>query len=109
MKDQTLLVFLGLVLMVLIKLLAMISLVKQLIPPTNGYAPAPIMERRFAGTDQATSDLSLEAAKRALENAQVQPEEIDLVLVATITRIWHFRHACILQHKLGLNKVPVLT
>ena len=44
-----------------------------------------IVERRFAGTDQTTSDLSLEAAKRALENAQVLPEEIDLVLVATIT------------------------
>ena len=65
-----------------------------------------IMERRFAGTDQATSDLSLEAAKRALENAQVQPEEIDLVLVATITPDMAFPStACILQHKLGLNKV----
>ena len=65
-----------------------------------------IVERRFAGTDQTTSDLSLEAAKRALENAQVLPEEIDLVLVATITPDMAFPStACILQHKLGLKKV----
>lgn len=65
-----------------------------------------IVERRFASTDQTTSDLSLEAAKIALENAQIQPEEIDLVLVATITPDMAFPStACILQHKLGLQKV----
>ena len=44
-----------------------------------------IAERRFAAKEQTTSDLSLQAAKAALENARVSPEEIDLVLVATIT------------------------
>ena len=65
-----------------------------------------IQERRFASDDQATSDLSLEAAKKAMEAAKVLPEEIDLVLVATITPDMAFPStACILQHKLGLNKV----
>lgn len=65
-----------------------------------------ILERRFASRTQATSDLSLEAAKRALATAGVLPEEIDLVLVATITPDMAFPStACILQHKLGLNKV----
>ncbi len=65
-----------------------------------------ILERRFAGKDQTTSDLSLQAAKQALENARVLPEEIDLVLVATITPDMAFPStACILQHKLGLKKV----
>lgn len=65
-----------------------------------------ILERRFAGKDQTTSDLSLQAAKQALKNARVLPEEIDLVLVATITPDMAFPStACILQHKLGLKKV----
>ena len=38
-----------------------------------------IRERRIAREDQATSDLGAEAARRALANAGVQPEEIDLV------------------------------
>ena len=65
-----------------------------------------IAERRFAAKEQTTSDLSLHAAKAALENARVSPEEIDLVLVATITPDMAFPStACILQHKLGLKKV----
>lgn len=65
-----------------------------------------IQERRFASDEQATSDLSLEATKKAMEDAKVLPEEIDLVLVATITPDMAFPStACILQHKLGLNKV----
>ena len=65
-----------------------------------------IAERRFAAKEQTTSDLSLQAAKAALENARVSPEEIDLVLVATITPDMAFPStACILQHKLGLKKV----
>jgi len=65
-----------------------------------------IRERRIASEAEATSDLSLIAAKRALEDAQISPEDIDLVLVATITPDMAFPStACILQHKLGLRKV----
>ncbi|HZD79771.1 MAG TPA: beta-ketoacyl-ACP synthase III [Actinomycetota bacterium] len=44
-----------------------------------------IRERRFAGEDQATSDLALEATRRALEAADVTPEQVDLLVCATLT------------------------
>ena len=65
-----------------------------------------ILERRYANPNQTTSDLALEAAQQAIKNAGVLPEEIDLVLVATITPDMAFPStACILQHKLGLKKI----
>lgn len=44
-----------------------------------------IHERRFAAEDQATSDLCIRAARAALESARVQPDELDLVIVGTVT------------------------
>ena len=44
-----------------------------------------ILERRHATDDQATSDLCYEAAVRCLQDASVSAEELDLILVATIT------------------------
>jgi 3-oxoacyl-[acyl-carrier-protein] synthase III len=44
-----------------------------------------IRERRVAGPDEALSDLSLPAAREALEQAGVEPESIDLIIVATVT------------------------
>ncbi|PAP78489.1 beta-ketoacyl-ACP synthase III [Rubrivirga marina] len=42
-----------------------------------------IEQRHFVSEDQATSDLCVEAGRRALETAGVDPADIDLVLVAT--------------------------
>ena len=42
-----------------------------------------IERRHFVSEDQATSDLSIEAGRRALEKAGVAPEDVDLVIVAT--------------------------
>lgn len=65
-----------------------------------------IRERRIASFDQPTSELALNAARKAIEVAQIQPDQIDLVIVATITPDMAFPStACILQHKLGLGKV----
>jgi len=65
-----------------------------------------IRERRIASPDQPTSELALNAARKAIEAAQIQPDQIDLVIVATITPDMVFPStACILQHKLGLGKV----
>jgi len=65
-----------------------------------------IKERRFAAENENTSDLALEASRRALEDAGVPPEKIDLVVVATITPDMAFPStACLLQHKLGIPKV----
>jgi 3-oxoacyl-[acyl-carrier-protein] synthase III len=44
-----------------------------------------IRERRVAGPDEALSDVSLPAAKAALEHARLDPSSIDLIVVATVT------------------------
>ena len=44
-----------------------------------------IEERRIAAPDEKTSDMATQAAKRAMESAGVTPEEIDLIIVATVT------------------------
>lgn len=44
-----------------------------------------IHERRIAADDQATSDLAIEAANRALEAAGITGEDIDLIVLATAT------------------------
>lgn len=61
-----------------------------------------IMERRIASDDQAASDLAVNASKRALEDAGIEPTEIDLIIVATVTPDMLFPStACIVQEKLG--------
>ncbi|MBU0533702.1 MAG: ketoacyl-ACP synthase III [Candidatus Omnitrophica bacterium] len=68
-----------------------------------------IKERRIARKDQATSDLGIEAAKKALEDASVDPKELDLILVATITPDMSFPStACIIQDKLGAENAAAL-
>jgi 3-oxoacyl-[acyl-carrier-protein] synthase-3 len=44
-----------------------------------------IRERRVAAEGEATSDLALAAARRALQSAGVAPEEIDLIVLGTVT------------------------
>lgn len=63
-----------------------------------------IQARHFAASDVCSSDLGLEAARRALEAAGVQACDIDLIIVATSTPDMVFPStACILQNKLGAN------
>ncbi len=65
-----------------------------------------IHQRRFAPSTQATSDLAFHAAQRAIADAGISHDEIDLVIVATITPDMAFPStACLLQNKLGLGKV----
>ncbi len=62
-----------------------------------------IKERRIAEPGTATSDLAFPAAKQALENANLAPEDVDLLIVATTTPDMLFPStACILQARLGL-------
>ncbi|PIS33689.1 MAG: 3-oxoacyl-ACP synthase [Candidatus Omnitrophica bacterium CG08_land_8_20_14_0_20_41_16] len=44
-----------------------------------------IKERRLAADNEATSDLAIKAAREALENAHLNPQDLDLIIVATIT------------------------
>lgn len=61
-----------------------------------------IEERRIADKDTATSDLATKAALKALEDADVKPEEIDLIIVATVTPDHSFPStACIVQSNIG--------
>ena len=61
-----------------------------------------IRTRHIAAPEQATSDLSYEAALRALADAETKPEELDLIIVATETLDYKYPStACLLQAKLG--------
>ena len=44
-----------------------------------------IQERRIAADDQTTGDLAVEACRKAIEAADIDPAEIDLVLLGTTT------------------------
>lgn len=91
---------------------------------TGGYAPAQVVtnedlaplgydpewivqrtgirERRRAADHEATSDMAYMAARQCLNDAQVSPEEIDLILVATMTPDMPTPStACLLQRRLG--------
>jgi len=61
-----------------------------------------ILERRYARDDQATSDLAYEAAIRCLEKSGVGVDQVDLILVATMTPDHPTPStACLLQQRLG--------
>lgn len=61
-----------------------------------------IKQRHIAAPEEATSDLSLKAAQKALEDAGVAPEEIDLVIVATASPDHAFPStACLVQDRIG--------
>lgn len=68
-----------------------------------------IRERRIAAPDQATSDLAVEAGKRAMADAGISPEEVDIVVVATCTPDMPIAAtACIVQTKLGCSRAAAL-
>ena len=61
-----------------------------------------IRQRRIAAPEQTTSDLAAEAAKAAMQNAGVTPEELDMIFVATVTPDMFFPStACFVQTKIG--------
>lgn len=61
-----------------------------------------IKERRMAAADEYTSDLGTKAALVAMERAGVTADQIDLIIVATITPDMPFPStACLVQSKLG--------
>jgi len=64
-----------------------------------------IKERHLAAAGQAASDLAFKAAEIALKNAKLKPEDLDLIVVATITGDMPFPSvASILQNQLGAKK-----
>ena len=64
-----------------------------------------IKERRIAAANEYTSDLGAAAALRAMEKARIGPEQIDLIIVATITPDMPFPNtACLVQQKIGAKR-----
>jgi 3-oxoacyl-[acyl-carrier-protein] synthase-3 len=64
-----------------------------------------IRERRQAAPNEATSDIAAKAARIAIERAGIKPEEIDLIIVATITPDMLFPNtACLVQQKIGATR-----
>ncbi|HBX22392.1 MAG TPA: ketoacyl-ACP synthase III [Desulfotomaculum sp.] len=61
-----------------------------------------IRERRLSADDESTSDMALKASWKALENAGVSPDELDLIIIGTNTPDMLFpASACLLQDGLG--------
>ena len=60
-----------------------------------------IKTRRIASDNEATSDMAYQAALKALDNAGLEPKDIELIIVATITPDMFFPStACLVQEKL---------
>jgi 3-oxoacyl-[acyl-carrier-protein] synthase-3 len=64
-----------------------------------------IKERHVAGEDEAASDLAAEASRRALKDAGLEPDQIDLIIVATATPDMFFPStACFVQKALQIKE-----
>src|SRR5207248_5037436 len=63
-----------------------------------------IVQRHIADKSQSSSDLALEASRRALQAADTRPGDVDLIVLATSTPDYVFPStACLLQVKLGIR------
>ncbi|HEX9173125.1 MAG TPA: beta-ketoacyl-ACP synthase III [Telluria sp.] len=70
------------------------------------FSRSGISARHYAEPEQNSSDLAVEAGKKALEMAGMSPGDIDLVIVASSTPDFHGSFpstACIVQRKLGMT------
>lgn len=64
-----------------------------------------ISERRVVSDDEATSDLAVAAARQAVTAAQLDPADLDLIIVATCTPDWMFPSVgARVQHALGARR-----
>jgi 3-oxoacyl-[acyl-carrier-protein] synthase-3 len=64
-----------------------------------------IKQRHIAEKGEVTSDLAFEASQRALKAAKLSPQELDVIIVATLTPDMHMPSCgCALQNKLGAKK-----
>ncbi|OOP57466.1 MAG: 3-oxoacyl-ACP synthase [Candidatus Brocadia carolinensis] len=64
-----------------------------------------IKERRIIENGQVTSDLATQAALRAMEDAGVSPQDLDMIITSTITPDHIFPStSCFIQQKLGATR-----
>ena len=65
-----------------------------------------IRERHIVEKGMATSDLAVEAAKSVLAERAIEPDDVEAIVVATVTPDMLFPStACLVQHKLGMKGV----
>lgn len=68
------------------------------------FSRTGMRDRHIAADDQAASDLGAMAARRALDDAGLKAEEIDLIIVATLSPDMFFPStACFVQDKIGAS------
>ncbi|MEZ6020357.1 MAG: beta-ketoacyl-ACP synthase III [Planctomycetota bacterium] len=68
-----------------------------------------IKERRWVGDDQNCSDLCIEAGRKAIEDAGLKPEDIDLVVVGTLTADYLLPSCSVLvQDRLGCKRAGAM-
>jgi 3-oxoacyl-[acyl-carrier-protein] synthase-3 len=74
------------------------------------YSHTGIKSRRIAAEDEAASDLGTHAAKSALQNAGIDPNEVDMILVATTSPDYNSfpSTASIIQDKIGASKAGAM-
>lgn len=66
-----------------------------------------IRERRVVAKGEATSDLAAKAGLKALDDAGLKPEDVDLIIVATSSPDMIFPStACLVQTKMGIKNCP---
>jgi 3-oxoacyl-[acyl-carrier-protein] synthase III len=64
-------------------------------------------ERHIAAADEPTSDIALAAARNAIADAELTPQDLNCIIVATVTPDYSFpATACIVGAKLGIQGVP---
>ena len=69
------------------------------------FSRTGIRERHIADTDETTSDMAAEAARRALAAAGLTADDVTLIIVATVTPDHQFPStAAIVQHKIGASR-----
>ena len=68
-----------------------------------------IRERRVVDESQAASDLGAAAARQALERAKIAPDEVDLIILATLSPdMLSPSTGCIVQEKIGAKKAAAM-
>jgi len=66
-----------------------------------------IKERHIIGPDETTSDMAYKASLDAIQSSKINPQEIDLIIIATTTPDKIFPStACSVQNKLGIGECP---
>ena len=69
-----------------------------------------VERRHIAEAEQATSDLGYEAAKKAIESAGIDKEEIDLIIIGTTTPDYIFPNTgTLIQDRLGIHGCPAFS